>query len=129
MVVTSISGQHVIKVSKGQTITGAFYHQKGKKSFDYYLFKEDGNVYILEDSRRKPKKAMPYLLACVEVQNCSDSKVLAYTFEKNIIEFTFTGANYLKVMEGQFAENGQKLIFKQSETGELMVVKEFIRIN
>jgi hypothetical protein len=120
--------QHVIKVSKGQTITGAFYFENSKKNYDYYLFKEDGNVYILDKSRRKPKKAIPYLLACLEVQYCNDTKSLPYTFEKNIVEFSFTGANHLKVMEGQFAENGQKLIFKQSETGEILVVKEFIRI-
>lgn len=120
--------QHVIKVSKGQTITGAFYFQNSRKSYDYYLFKEDGNVYILEKSRRKPKKAIPYLLTCVETMSCNDTKSVAYKFEKNMVEFTFTGANYLKVMEGQFAENGQKLIFKQSETEEILVVKEFIRI-
>jgi hypothetical protein len=120
--------QHTITVHKGQTIQGIFMHQNEDKSKEYFYFKEDGMVYILDGTKRKPKKAIPYMLACIENNQCNGVSRVEYSFVKNLVEFSFNGANYLKVMEGKFQENGTKLVFKQSETDELMVIKDFDRI-
>jgi hypothetical protein len=121
-------GQHVIKVSKGQTIQGVFMFETEDKSKEYFYFKEDGMVYIMDGTKKKPNKAIPFMLACAEDVACNEVLAVPYTFEKNLIEFSFTSANYLKVMEGQFQENGTKIAFKQSETNKILVVKEFERI-
>lgn len=121
-------GQHTITIKKGQTIQGIFMYQNEDKSKEYFYFKEDGLVYILDGTKRKPNKAIPFMLACIENDQCKGVARVAYSFEKNLVEFSFDGANYLKVMEGKFQDNGTKLVFKQSETDELMVIKEFERI-
>jgi hypothetical protein len=115
-------------VHKGQTIQGIFMHQNEDKSKEYFYFKEDGMVYILDGTKRKPNKAIPFMLACIENNQCNGVTRAEYSFEKNLVEFSFNGASYLKVMEGKFQENGTKLVFKQSETDELMVIKDFDRI-
>lgn len=122
-------GQHTIKVKKGQTIQGIFMFQNDNKSKEYFYFKEDGMVYILDGTKRKPRKAIPYMLACIDNNLCNGVSRVSYTFEKNLVEFSFDGANYLKVMEGKFQEDGTKLVFKQSETDQLMIIKEFERID
>ena len=98
------------------------------KTKEYFYFKEDGLVYIMQGTKKKPNKAIPYMLACMEQNNCNDISRVPYSFEKNLVEFSFNSANYLKVMEGTFQSNGSNLVFKQSETDEIMVVKEFERI-
>jgi len=126
----SFSGisQHTITIKKGQTIQGIFMCQNDDKTKEYFYFKEDGMVYILDDTKRKPNKAIPFMLACIENNQCNGVSRVPYTFEKNLVEFSFNNANYLKVMEGKFQDNGTVLVFKQSETDELMIVKEFQRI-
>ncbi len=103
-------------------------HQNEDRSKAYFYFREDGMVYVLDGTKRKPNKAIPFMLACIENAECNGVSKVPYTFEKNLVEFSFNGANYLKVMEGKFHDNGTKLIFKQSETDELMVIKDFERI-
>lgn len=120
--------QHVIKVKKGQTIQGLFSLNNEDKTYDYLYFTEDGQVLMLMHTTKKPKKAIPYLAACSESATCSDVQTKEYTFEKNVISFSFQNGKYIKSYDGMFEENGTKMVIKISETDEIVIVKEFVRL-
>lgn len=122
------NAQHIIKVKKTNTIQGIFYVENEDRTKDYLMFTEMGLVFILEDSKRKPKKAIQYLKACEENSSCANVKKENYTFEKNIINFSFNQTTYVKDYKGQFENDGTVLIFKISETNQLMLVKEYQRL-
>lgn len=126
----SISAQHVIKVKKGQTIKGAFYFQGEDKTKDYLLFSEEGYVYILEKSKFKPKKAVKLLKAEEQdfLNPSNKSRIQEYTFQKNIINFSSSSTEYVKDYNGTFEDGGSKIVFKVSETNQLMEVREYERI-
>jgi hypothetical protein len=124
----SFSAQHVIKVKKSQTITGLFYWQDEDKTRDYLLFTEEGYVYILENTKKKQKKASAMLESCATDPNCNEIKSKDYTFEKNVISFSYGSTTYVKDYNGTFESQGEKIVFKISETDELMVVREYDRV-
>ncbi|MCB9195154.1 MAG: hypothetical protein H6598_02930 [Flavobacteriales bacterium] len=124
----NVSAQHVIKVKKSQTITGAFSYSNEDKTSDYLLFTEDGLVYLLEKSKKKAKKALIILKECAANPDCNELRSKEYTFEKNVINFSFDNTTYVKDYDGTFEEGGSKIVFKVSETNKLMIVREYKRI-
>ncbi len=128
IVAMSASAQHVIKVKKGQTITGAFYWESEDKTKDYLFFTEEGYVYIIENTKKNPKKALKLFEACTADPSCQEIQSKAYSFEKNIINFSFDNTSYVKDYNGQFEDAGSKIVFKVTETDKLMVVREYERI-
>ncbi|CAG5081861.1 hypothetical protein [Parvicella tangerina] len=124
----SLSAQHVIKVKKGQTITGSFCWQDDDRTKDYLYFTEDGWVYLLENTKKNSKKALKTLKSCASEPSCNDVRSMPYTFEKNIVNFAIEHTDYVKDYNGQFEAQGAKMVFKVSETDQLMIVKEFERV-
>lgn len=124
----SITAQHVIKVKKTNTITGAFYAEGEDKMKDYFLFTEDGYVYIIEQTKKKPKKALKALKVCASNPDCNEFRTEEYTFEKNVVHFAYGNTTYVKDYEGQFEDGGAWLVFKVSETDKILIVKRFKRI-
>lgn len=118
----------MIKVKKSQTITGAFCWQEEDKTKDYLLFTEDGYVYMLENTKKKPKKALAIMKECATDPDCIEIKSKEYIFEKNVINFSFDNTTYVKDYDGTFEDNGTKIVFKITETDKLMQVREYERV-
>ncbi len=122
--------QHVITVKKDTVyvVEGAYVSVNFDKTKDYILFTKDGSVSILQKSKLRTKKAIGYILACKEFDNCNNVTSDQYVLKKLEIEFSNVRKGYILLWEGNFNSDKSTLILKITETNKLQQVKEFKKI-
>ena len=125
-----VSAQHVITIKKDsvEVVEGAYVTVNFDKTKDYILFSKDGSVSILQKTKFRTKKALGYMLACKEFDNCSNVTSDQYLLKKSDIEFSNVKKDYILLWEGHFNADKLILLVKMTETNKLQKVKEFRKI-
>ena len=122
--------QHVITIKKDsvEVVEGAYVSVNFDKTKDYILFSKDGSVSILQKTKFRTKKALGFILACKEFDNCNNVTSDQYLLKKLEIEFSNVQKDYILLWEGNFSADKSTLMIKMTETNKLQKVKEFRKI-
>ena len=130
-ILSSVNAQKTIKVRKGRTLQGFYQLRTENKTKEFLYFDNKGNIAII--SSRKRKKAKGNLVYCVENDNCQTAKKTTYKIDSLEITFSFNrgrGDNiHFVEFDGIISPDALLITLKKGETGKIVEVKEFRRLN